>query len=63
VRINVYSTTGALVTTLDAGVQPAGTHSLTWNGRDQRGQSVASGVYFYNLEGSAEAPRKMVLLK
>jgi hypothetical protein len=63
VRINVYSTSGALVTTLDAGVQPAGTHSITWNGRDARGQSVASGVYFYRLEGSAEAPRKMLLLK
>jgi len=28
-----------------------------------RGQAVASGVYFYRLEGSADAPRKMVLLK
>jgi hypothetical protein len=63
VRINVYTTTGALVSTLDAGVQPAGPHTLAWNGRDANGHPVASGVYFYRMEGNAEAPRKMVLLK
>jgi flagellar hook assembly protein FlgD len=52
-----------VVTVLDGGVQAAGAHTLSWDGRDQRGKSVASGVYFYRLEGSAETPRKMVLLK
>jgi hypothetical protein len=63
VRLNIYSTTGALVSVLDAGVQPPGARSLTWNGRDANGHTVASGVYFYRLEGSAQAPHKMVLLK
>ena len=63
VRVSIYAASGALVTSLDEGVQPAGTHVVTWNGRNARGQAVASGVYFYRLEGSADAPRKMVLLK
>jgi hypothetical protein len=63
VRINIYSTTGALISTLDAGTQTPGAHTITWNGRDSAGNTVASGVYFYRLDGSTGAPRKMVLLK
>lgn len=63
VRIEIYGVSGERVTLLDAGEVAAGPHSVVWNGRDARGRSVASGVYFYRLEGSAEAPRKMVLLK
>jgi hypothetical protein len=62
-RIMIHNVSGALVSVLDAGVQPAGTHTMAWNGRDARGNAVASGVYFYQLEGSADAPRKMVLVK
>jgi hypothetical protein len=63
VRIMIHSVNGALVSVLDAGTQPAGPHSVVWNGRDALGRAVASGVYFYQLEGSADAPRKMVLVK
>jgi FlgD Ig-like domain len=63
VRIEIYNVSGQRVTLLDAGDVAAGPHSVMWNGRDVRGRAVASGVYFYRLEGSADAPRKMVLLK
>jgi hypothetical protein len=37
---------------------------LTWDGRDARGSSVATGVYFYSVEaGAFKDVKKMVLLK
>jgi hypothetical protein len=64
VTLNVYSASGALVRTLVDGVQPTGSHSFTWNGVDNRGNAVSSGVYFYRLTaGKFNDTRKMVLLK
>jgi PA domain/FlgD Ig-like domain len=64
VTLNVYSASGALVRTLVDGVQPSGSHSFTWNGVDNRGNAVSSGVYFYRLTaGKFNDTRKMVLLK
>ena len=43
---------------------PTGRKTTVWNGRDQHGLSVASGVYFYRMEAPGfAATRKMVLLK
>jgi hypothetical protein len=62
--IDIFDASGAVVTRLDEGVQPAGAHAATWNGRDAGGRSVASGVYFYRLDGMpGNDARKMVLLK
>jgi hypothetical protein len=62
--IEVFDAAGAVVTRLDEGEKPAGAYSTVWNGRDARGRSVASGVYFYRLAGMPDvAARKMVLLK
>jgi FlgD Ig-like domain len=64
VALAVYSTNGALVRTLVDGVQPAGSHDVTWDGRDASGRPVSSGVYFYRLSaGKFNETRKMVLLK
>ena len=42
----------------------AGTHNVTWNGLDSRGQAVASGVYIYELKsGDFQATQKMLLIK
>jgi hypothetical protein len=63
-EIVIYDASGAVVARLDDGVQPTGAHSITWDGRDGGGKPVASGVYFYRLEGlQATGARKMVLLK
>ena len=61
----IYNLKGQRVATLlDKEELPAGKHSLLWNGRDQQGSPVASGVYFQRLNFGAETlVRKMVLAK
>jgi hypothetical protein len=64
VTISVYNIKGALVQTLVNASQPAGQHSVEWNGRDQDGNPVASGVYLYRMHaGSFADTKKLVLLK
>jgi hypothetical protein len=60
----VYDLHGALVRRLVDGEFAAGRHAVTWDGRDDAGQAVASGVYMARLEaGTVRQMRKMVLLK
>jgi len=64
VRLVIYSMTGRRITTLLDGLQPAGRHHVIWDGRDENGRTVASGVYFYRLEAGQDVlSRKMVLMK
>ena len=64
VTIAVYDVAGRLVRTLVAGAERPGKKGVTWDGRDDRGESVASGVYFYRLTAGERTPtKKMVLLK
>jgi len=62
VRLSVYSATGALVRTLvNSSLLPA-YHSLKWNGTDEAGRRVPSGVYLYRLEaGTCSATGKVLL--
>lgn len=50
VRLGVYDLGGRLVASLVSGRQPAGVHSLRWDGTDDGGRPVARGVYFLRLE-------------
>lgn len=65
VRLRIYDVAGRQVRTLlDEQRSPAGQAEVVWDGRNDRGAAVASGVYFYRLEaGSFVSTRKMVLLK
>ncbi|HEU4928801.1 MAG TPA: FlgD immunoglobulin-like domain containing protein, partial [Candidatus Krumholzibacteria bacterium] len=64
VRLFVLDASGRLVRTLYNGTKPAGSHTVTWDGRDERGGAASSGVYFYVLDvGGERRTRKMVLLK
>jgi hypothetical protein len=64
VRLNIHDARGALVRTLVHEYQSSGTRSVVWNGRDDRGHAVSSGVYFYVLEsGAKKASHKMLLVK
>jgi len=64
VKLSVFNLLGQEITTLVDRAFPAGSHEVIWNGRNNSGMPVASGVYFYRLEtGSFTAARKMVLLK
>ena len=64
VRLNVYSVSGGLVRTLVRGVRRPGEHVTTWDGRNDRGRRVASGVYFVELLTAGERrTRRAVLLR
>jgi len=64
VKVNIYNIKGQLIKTMIDSEIPAGQHSLVWNGMDNNGESVASGVYFYRLEtGNYKQTKKMLLMK
>ena len=64
VELTVYSISGQRVRTLINGTLPAGHHRLQWDGRNERGEPVASGAYLYQLSaGDFVASRQLVLLK
>ena len=62
--LKIYNVRGQLVRTLVDEEKPPGSYSVVWDGRDQRGYEVSSGIYFYQLKtkGHSEV-RKMILLK
>ena len=65
VQLSIYTVTGQRIRTLVDGDRPAGTYSVVWDGRDDTGRDVASGVYLYRLEveGQYVQSRPMVLLR
>jgi hypothetical protein len=64
VNLGVYDLAGRLVTTLAAGSYPPGRHDFVWNGTDEQGRRVASGVYLYRLESPDQVDvKRMVLVK
>jgi hypothetical protein len=64
VNISVYDVKGRLVRTLLSEPMPFGTHTVIWEGEDNRGNRVATGVYYYRLvAGSFTATKSMVLMK
>lgn len=63
VRLEVFDTAGRLVCTVLDAVFPPGEHQAVWNGADQQGRSVQSGLYFYRLRaGSFTATRRVTCL-
>ena len=64
VELRIYNLQGQLVRTLVSARQAVGVHEVRWNGRDEQGRMVSSGVYLYRLEaGSFEQTRRMLVLK
>ena len=64
VSLNIYNARGQLVKALANGTMPAGVHQIAWNGTDEGGTLVASGMYFYMLQsGDFRETRRMILLK
>ena len=63
-ELSVYNLEGKLVTNLIDRELSAGMYRVTWNGRNNSGVPVASGVYFYRLSANTSVlSRKMLLLK
>jgi fibronectin type 3 domain-containing protein len=68
VQLRIFNLLGQDVATLMNEEVPAGKLSIVWNGKDNAGRAVASGIYFYQMRAAASgaefsAVRKMMLLK
>lgn len=61
-QLKVYDITGKLVKTLVDGPQDSGNHSVTWDGTDERGRTISSGVYFYILNARDQKQTKKTIL-
>ena len=63
-HLEVFALTGQRVAVLHRGPMRAGLHRLRWDGRDERGRFLASGVYVYRLvTAGAVQTRKLTLLR
>ncbi|MFQ6002502.1 MAG: T9SS type A sorting domain-containing protein [Candidatus Zixiibacteriota bacterium] len=64
VKLDIYNILGKRVTTLVDEDLTAGNKLVTWDGRNDSGKEVASGVYFYKLKaGEYSETKKMILMK
>jgi len=64
VNLSIYNLLGQKVKTLENGVRSKGHHSISWDGKDDSGREVSSGIYFYQLiGGDYKETRKLVLVK
>ena len=69
VTLTIYDTAGGVVRSIDVGYKPAAVYeskakAIYWDGRNELGKQVTSGVYFYHLSAeNYSATRKMLILK
>jgi hypothetical protein len=63
-KLIIFNVKGQLVKSLFSGKLKAGEQNFLWDGNDNNGKSVGSGIYFYHLEmGKFKSTNKMLLLK
>lgn len=64
IRLVIYNILGQTITTLISENKPAGYHEVFWDGKNNRGEPVSSGIYLYRLEtGKGTISKKMLLIK
>ena len=64
VMIEIFDVSGGYVATLYSGIANPGIHHLTWNGTNDFGQMISSGVYFYKMtSGNSVQARKLLFAK
>lgn len=64
VAINIYNNQGRLLRVLKQKYQKAGTHSVKWDGKDNNGNRMANGEYYYQIiSGDLITTKKMIFLK
>jgi hypothetical protein len=64
VTLSIYSINGHLVRELLKSFKSAGTHSCTWNGKDEAGKTVSNGIYLYRISsGQFSQTKKMIFAK
>jgi flagellar hook assembly protein FlgD len=64
VMLRVFDVTGRVIRTLVDETQATGRHAVIWDGSSDRGEKVASGVFFYQLEAPGfKGAKKIVILQ
>jgi hypothetical protein len=64
VDLEIYDLKGQLIRNLGSDIRPAGENNFTWNGTNDLGETVSSGLYFFKLKaGTYTSTRKMMLMK
>ncbi len=64
VQITIFNTRGQAVKSWNFASKEQGSHSVSWDGRDDNGLAVSSGIYYYRMtSGKYSSTRKMVLMK
>ena len=64
ISLDIYNIRGQKVRTLLNETKQAGKHTVVWNGKDDNGKNVASGVFFYRMKsGKFSSTKKMILMK
>jgi flagellar hook assembly protein FlgD len=62
--VQIFNILGQHVRTIERGIHDAGRYSVRWDGMNENGTRVASGVYFYRLlAGEYASTKKMVMMK
>ncbi len=64
VQIDIYNQKGQIVRSYEQVTPGKGIHQITWNGTDNKGTSVGSGVYYFRMRsGKFSSTKKMILMK
>ncbi|MFH1700039.1 MAG: T9SS type A sorting domain-containing protein [Candidatus Zixiibacteriota bacterium] len=64
VSLEVFNVLGQRIKTLHSGIMPAGEKEITFDGKNEQGHSLSSGIYFYRLKTNDKTLiRKMVMIK
>jgi hypothetical protein len=64
VKLAVYNILGQSVRMLDSGEKTPGTYHVNWDGRDNNGRNLSSGIYFYRLSaGEANLTQKLIIIR
>ena len=64
IDLTIYDVKGNLVRNLISGQHSSGLHEYTWDGKDNSGKQMGSGIYLYNLNyGKNSSHKKMILMK
>lgn len=62
IQVTIFDILGRVVRKITASAQTAGAHSILWDGRNDAGRRVSSGIYFYTLRASGESRTKRMIL-
>jgi len=64
VKISFYDVSGREVKTIDKGIMPPGRHDIIWDGTNNNGRLLTSGIYFARIRAGKEfAVRRVIIIR